>query len=291
MTELVAQLHDPAFWAAVAPGVPVDGDGGAPIAVSPDDVARARESLLRDGYFDLPPVVPEADVDALRDAVLAVRDAGLPPVFVFAYAPAWHVFLRLAALWEGALGGEVVAAPNLWAWVVSPGERGWPPHQDRPGSRPLSARGEPLVITAWIPLTPATPLTGCIYLAPTSYYAGDDGFAVPPQDVRAVPAPPGAVLAWHPRVIHWGGRAAPHAPNPRVALSLELQRADVPPFGPRVYRRDALPDLRARLGIVAEMLLTYAHQVPPDPDLAALAEALVRACPLTRADESARAAP
>lgn len=275
--DAVAQLLDPAFWASLT-SLPVDALPAKPIVVDATQRAAARESLLRDGYLHLSPLVSPGEVRALLDAVLAVRAAGLPPVFVFALDPAWHLFFRLDALWRAAFDGEWRGLPACWAWVIDPGERGWKPHRDQRGGRGLDAEGAPTVLSAWIPLTPATPLNGCMYLVPMRYHVGDE-HDVDLQDVRALPAAPGSVLAWNHVVVHWGGRAAEHALVPRVSLSLELQRADVPDLYTPTYGPGEIPDLPGRLAVIGRMILRYAHMSPADPDLDALAHALIALAP------------
>ena len=277
LEEAVAQLLDPAFWASVTP-LPVDAMPGKPIPVDAARCAEAREAIRRDGYLQLPPLVSPGEIRALLDAVMAIRAAGLPPVFVFALDPTWHLFFRLDALWTAVFDGAWRALPSCWAWVVEPGERGWKPHQDRQGEPGLAGDAGPTSLSAWIPLTPATPLNGCMYILPMRYHVGD-ATNVDLQDIRALPAAPGSVLAWNHVVTHWGGRAAENAPVPRVSLSLELQRADARGLHSPAYGPDEIPDLPGRLALIGRMLIRYDHMSPLARDLEALAHALVTLAP------------
>src|SRR5262249_60237350 len=91
-------------------------------------------------------------------------------------------------------------------------------------------------LTAWVALTDATPLNGCIYLVPAHVDAGvrtiGPGRDVlrRPQDARAQPAPAGSLLVWNHGVLHWGVRSSRRAPPPRVAAALQVQRRDIASF-------------------------------------------------------------
>lgn len=274
----VAQLLDPDFWTELT-GLDPDAPSPGRIDVAAATGDQARAGVLRDGYLHLPPLVPPTDVQALLAAVLAVRDAGLPPVFVFALAAPWNLFYRLDAVWQAAFASDWRALPSVWAWVVAPGDRGWRPHRDRDRDPGLHADGGPVSLSAWIPLTAATPVNGCMYIVPMRYHVGDES-TIELQDVRALPAAPGAVLAWNHVVTHWGGRAAEHAVAPRVSLSLELQRADATGIYQPTYPKNGIPNLPGRLAVVGRMILRYAHMVQPDPDLDALARALIANSPI-----------
>jgi ectoine hydroxylase-related dioxygenase (phytanoyl-CoA dioxygenase family) len=130
---------------------------------------------------------------------------------------------------EVALGNGYRALPDFWVWHVVPSESayGWSPHRDRVQPT-LDRNNAPHSLTVWVPFTDATPLNGCIYMLPAHL---DDRFkqriwdgegnnqVLQPQNIRALPAPAGSLLAWNQAVLHWGGRASRLAEGPRSTPS------------------------------------------------------------------------
>jgi len=113
------------------------------------------------------------------------------------------------------------------------------PHRDRmaPDARTL-AHDVPSILTVWMPLTDVTTEHSCIYVVPASadagFYRGDpdvsDTFRL--QDVRALPAEAGSVLAWSSHLIHWGSASSRFVTTPRIAVNMYLQRRDAPLWHP-----------------------------------------------------------
>ena len=124
-----------------------------------------------------------------------------------------------------------------------------------------------------IPVTEATPLNGCMYVVPRMFDPGDIE-AVDVRNVRALPAEPGAVMGWNQDIWHWGGRSSTRAREPRISVSLEMQRGDVPAEYPNLIASDAVLELAERLAVIGEVIARYEHMAPSPPPMLALAKAL-----------------
>jgi hypothetical protein len=95
-----------------------------------------------------------------------------------------------------------------------------------------------------------------------------------PQNIRALPAPAGSLLAWNQAVLHWGGRASRLAEGPRSSAAFEFQRGDKAPFNRPLLDPKKAPPFHQRLGLVGKQVLQYKHMYPLAPDIAMIAEAL-----------------
>lgn len=226
--------------------------------------ALARELCL-DGYFKLEEFFEPQTLQPLAETLEGLVLDGWPPVFVFVYAEAWEAFARLGTVLSRLLGTEYKRLPEFWAWYVDGRniEQGWGPHRDK--QKPsVKGDGTANSLTVWIPLTDATPQNGCISLLPARR---DPLYGTHPrelrgqrlQDVRVVPARTGSVLAWNHALLHWGGRASPDCVTPRMSLSCEFQRGDVPPFNTPLADPERLPGFRERLRLIGKQLDQYQH--------------------------------
>jgi ectoine hydroxylase-related dioxygenase (phytanoyl-CoA dioxygenase family) len=175
------------------------------------------------------------------------------------------------------LGGRYCLLPDFWILNVDPkkGESGWRPHRDK-GRRALLDDGSPKSLTAWIPLSAATPLNGCIYIVPAQHdptyaTANETEMRFEYQSIRALPGNPGDFFIWNQALFHWGSRTSPHATESRVSMALQFQRADVPPFdSPLIDPFRVLP-FEARVKLIAQQLYRYRHMYELDPQLAQMA--------------------
>jgi hypothetical protein len=268
-------MRDPAFWIPYGPGLHVDGARAAPpIVLSPELLAATRAQVLDEGWFQLDPIVPRADVVALREAIVRLYEAGYPPVFVWVYDEAWTLFARLGALWQELIGPEWRLMPAFWAWYVQPGSEGWAPHRDRPDNVVLREDWSPLFMSAWIPLTPALPSNSCMYLLPMAH-----GTTPVPMSslhhIKTLMAAPGAVMGWNGQIVHWGGKSSPNAPHPRISLSIELQSATIPPLqGEKLYGPGDLPGFEERLLLIGRQIGHYEHMASMTTPLRMVGRAL-----------------
>jgi hypothetical protein len=278
-----AEAENVTFWRELRPSLSIEG--------APDvdgfqfgDVPKLMEQLRFEGYVNVAGVVPEKLVVAMRECIALLHERKIPLAFAFVYDEAWQVFKGLTSFMEAALGNGYRALPDFWVWHVVPSEssHGWSPHRDRVQPT-LDRNNSPHSLTVWIPFTDATPLNGCIYMLPAHL---DDRFkqriwdgegnnhVLAPQNIRALPATAGSLLAWNQAVLHWGGRASRLAEGPRSSAALEFQRGDKAPFNRPLLDPKRTPGFQQRLGLVGKQVLQYQHMYPLTPDIAAVAEAL-----------------
>jgi Phytanoyl-CoA dioxygenase (PhyH) len=278
-----ADAENVAFWRALQPNLSIDGAGSSD-GFQLGDVGVLMEQLRFEGYVNVPHVVPENLVVAMRDCIAKLHERKIPLAFAFVYDQAWQVFQGLATFMEAALGTGYRALPDFWVWHVMPAESatGWSPHRDRVQPT-LDRNNAPHSMTVWVPFTDATPLNGCIYMLPAHL---DDRFrqrvwdgegnnqVLAPQNIRALPAPAGSLLAWNQAVLHWGGRASRLAEGPRSSAAFEFQRGDKAPFNRPLLDPKRTPPFEQRLGLVGKQVLQYKHMYPLTPDIAMIAETL-----------------
>ena len=95
------------------------------------------------------------------------------------------------------------------------------------------------------------------------------------QNIRAIPASSGSLLAWNQTVFHWGGRASKLAQNPRCNVSVEFQRGDKPLLSRPLIDPEVLPPFQLRLGLIGHLIRQYApfHKFHA-PEILCLAAAL-----------------
>lgn len=269
----VRQAVDPAYWAALVPGLRVDRTDAADAASPPAlvleeaDLQSALRRFAREGYVILPPQIEAAELDGVRLALSALAEAGWPAVFVYVFDEAWSLTRHPAvvALVEAILGPGALQTADYWSHVVARqrGAAGWPPHQDYPEGSPR--------VTVWIPLTDVGPDNGCMYVVPRDYlpagvaaalYSGEpiaarDARALL-QAAQALPAAAGSVLAWDEQLLHWGGHHTGRG-GPRQALALAfIAVGDKPAAGETpLLKTSAAPPFALRLQGIATQILNH----------------------------------
>jgi hypothetical protein len=277
------EAQDQKFWRELCPALSIHGESSPPRPALPD-LAEAMATLRYEGHVNFPGVLPEADIAPLRACVALLHERKIPLPFAFVYDEFWRAFQAVAPFIEAALGKGYRALPDFWVWHVLPVEsaHGWEPHRDRVQPT-LDADNSPHSLTVWLPLTDATPLNGCIYVLPAHlderfkqrrWDGADNHIVKHPQDVRALPATAGSLLAWNQAVLHWGGRASRLAAAPRTSMAFEFQRADKPAFNEPLLDPRELPTFERRLGLIGKQALQYQHMYPLTADVAAIAETL-----------------
>ena len=284
LADRFAALADPALWRGIAPALHIGDENfsaaaAQPIAFDPSLIAQLRADLVREGYFQLPPLDWGIDVDAFGAGVSAVVKAGYMPAFAFMYDEPWFMYARLQALIAAVLDERYRMMPAFWAWHVDGVKEpaGWTPHRDL-GHRTLLPDRRPKAMTFWLPLTDATPQNGCMYILPADHdplygTPNDHQTSLELQNVRALPSPAGGVLAWTQAAFHWGGRARKPIDKPRVSISVEFQRGDQPPIYEPLLDPRQSPDAVLRLRLILRQVLQYKHMYPLAPDMQSLAEA------------------
>jgi ectoine hydroxylase-related dioxygenase (phytanoyl-CoA dioxygenase family) len=172
--------------------------------------------------------------------------------------------------------------PDFWAWYVDPrvGSSGWKPHRDK-DHHALFPDGRPKSLSVWIPLTEATPLNGCIYIVPahldpTYNTPQDSDWKFQHQDIRALPSPAGGLFMWNQAIIHWGARSSPLAAGPRISMSVEFQRGDIPPMNQPLIPPMALLTVKQRLLMICKQVLQFQHMYALNPTLQKFAQEVVK---------------
>ena len=279
----VAKLGSLDFWRSFAPDFHIADpsylSGHDGITLSPAQQERVAAQIRDDGYVQAS-VDWGLDFARMADAVRALSAAGLSPAFAYLYDEFWIPFYRLHFIISGLLGGSYVMLPDFWVWNVEPakGDSGWKPHRDR-GYQALLEDRSAKSVTAWIPLSRATPLNSCMYIVPATldptYGTKDDWdwkFEYP--SIRALPAQPGDFLIWNQAVLHWGSKSSPLGDASRVSMAFEFQRADIEPFNNPVIAPLSILPFERRLQLIAKQILQYWHMYTVDPHLKEFAQSL-----------------
>ncbi len=267
-------------WRALCPELRVESAVGQPI-FDVGDVNELVGNLRLEGYVNAPGVMGRSVFEPLRACVEALHGAGIPLAFAFVYDEFWLAFQGVSRFIEAALGKDYFALPDFWVWHLTASEQatGFAPHRDRVQPT-LDPDNSPHALTVWLPLSDATPLNGCIYVLPAQHderfgrrvWDGPGNTAVENvQDIRAVPARAGSLLAWNQAILHWGGRASRRAEGPRTSAAFEFQRGDKPPFNEPLLDPRRIPPFAERLGLIGKQVLQYQHMYPLTPDVERLA--------------------
>jgi hypothetical protein len=265
---LRARLHDarnPDFWRALNPQLTISdhpfASAPAAVVVDPDAVTRAILQLDEDGYCQAPPIVPPERILPLRLGIERIVAAGFPSTLACVYDEFYQAFGGLDALFAPLLGDRYkLGLSGLSAFSVPPGDRAYrrwgalSPHRDSLGPDPeVLARRLPSILNVWIALTDVTPRDSCIYVVPAGsdphYYSEDRDVRqelIRLQDIRALPAPAGSLIAWSTHLAHWGSSSSRFAGGPRIAIAMYFHRRDgsshprVVEFGQRMPFDDRL---------------------------------------------------
>ncbi|QPO10660.1 phytanoyl-CoA dioxygenase family protein [Thalassospira sp. A40-3] len=248
------------------------------------DGGALSERFWDEGYFLIHDVLPAGELEKLRGGIEVLVANGLSPALIYLYDEAWDVFRRLRPLLTHFLGDRIALLPHFWAWHVGSdvGGSGWPPHRDYQGE---STIGDEMLISLslWVPLSNATPENGCMHVLPRNFEKGYPAPVSEPgevrlQDIRALPAKPGAVMGWRQDLYHWGGRASPYASEPRISLSLEFQNAAFDPLADQLLGLDHPPVFLERLALIAKQFEKYRHMQSMDAETLKWANDVVDAC-------------
>ena len=263
---LAGQALEPRYWTSVCPWMSLSA--GRPRATgagaSMPDVTETLDEYRRCGYGVCEDVFAACDLTRLASALFAVRSGGWPMVFSFVYDQFWTLLdaPKLRAFLTSVVGRHYQTTARFLVNYVpaTPGGSGFPPHIDG---------GRDHTVTCWVPLTPASPDNGGIYVVErtpesmkvVSEFRNIEAFSKEQMmlllaHARAVPMSPGGFLAWPQDTIHWGGQFR-HGTQ-RLALSWEFMGAQhenvdaVLPLALHVDR--ALPAFEDRLRWICHSL-------------------------------------
>jgi hypothetical protein len=286
--QLAVDARNDAFWRALNPDLTISERPLLEASPAPAMDAALQQktvaSLLHEGYFQTPALIPREAVSRLAIAVTDLACRNIPEVFAFVYDEFWRLFVSVSRLVSSVLGPAYRLTPSdIWMFHVPRGAQaaGWGPHRDMGTARTFRSDGTPKALSLWIPLTDATPLNGCMYVLPEKLDPGIvDGQLLPPlsyallQDVRALPAPAGAVLGWNTRLLHWGGRSSEGAEQPRIAAGMYLHSREldlndvelisVRDVAPLTFDASMQLPFETRLRAIGVALRLYGHRYRSD---------------------------
>jgi len=276
-------LNNPQYWRDLVPSLSISEEidplGHSQLFLG--ETGLSRERLIHDGYQDFDGIVPLSVISNLQSGVNELHLQNWLPVFCFLFDEYWLLLASLRDLVVQALGYDAKMMPDFWAWYVDPRKEdaGWRPHREKMYNT-LLPDGMPMCMTAWIALTDADPLSGCLYFIPAhkdDNYGDSDGR--PPslnlQNVRAAPVKAGSVLVFNERVYHWGGSSSKYAKGPRLSLACEFQRGDITPYNKPLLELASLPSFDVRWQLVGKQVLQYKHMYTYPSGMLDLADRMV----------------
>lgn len=255
---LARRAMDPCYWRSICPALSIGAERG-PAADAPRalDVGEVLDEYAGSGYCACEQVFPADALRSLTSAVFSVQRAGWPMVFAFVFDQLWTILQapKLDLFLTAILGPSYQTTARFWVNYVpaTPASSGFPPHMDG---------GRDDTVTCWMPLTPAVPDNGCVYVVERAYASKDvladfktaemftrRQMSLLLAHARALPLNPGGFLAWPHDTIHWGGMF--RCGEPRLALSWEFMPRDAPNLDETLplalLRAQPLPSLTDRL--------------------------------------------
>jgi hypothetical protein len=266
----LSEAQNAAYWRSLCSEATV-GNASAASEASEiwDELGGGVADYWERGYLSLKNVFNVTEIERLKQAVYAIRQAGWPLIFALVYDQFWTLIRspRLSAILRELLGAEHQITHLFWVHYVhtARGAAGFPPHQD--GGCGFHTT------SCWIPLSPATLDNGCMYVIERSLatenltlnFAAAETY--PKKQVhallhhaQALPAEPGGLLAWQHTTPHWGGRFR-HSLEPRLAVSWEFTQKEYEPKDPRMQMAcdptQPLPSLDHRLRWISMSLLGF----------------------------------
>jgi len=282
---LTAELRSIDAWRARAPHLHICDEAfiraHAPIDITPQQKTGAAAAIKLEGYIQGNVGEWGIDTTAMANTVRVLSEQNLSPVFAYLYDEYWIPFHRLHHMFASLLGGKYFALPDCWIWNVDPrkGDAGWPPHRDQ-GFKSLYPNRMPKSLTTWIPLSPANPVNGCMYLVPANLdptygTERDNEWKFDLPSVRALPGKPGDYFVWSQAVLHWGGKTSPLATESRVSMAFEFQRADMPPLNQPLIEPRTILNFDQRLKLIAKQILQYRHMYKVAPEVEQVATELL----------------
>ncbi|WP_151638865.1 phytanoyl-CoA dioxygenase family protein [Noviherbaspirillum aerium] len=238
----LGRAGDEAFWRALNPDLHISA---FPLAaklayasqVSPQQADQCTRRMLKDGYFETPPLISKAKAARLASVISDLVARGIAPVFAFIYDEFWQIACGTNPVLTSLLGNDYHLTPcDIWAWHIdaSSNAAGWGPHRDLAAKEAMREDGRPRLVTVWAPLTDTTPLNACMYVLPVHCDPNiPDALDRSPfsslgavQGIRAVPAVAGSAIGWNMHVLHWGGRSSEWAQEPRISVALYFHSQD-----------------------------------------------------------------
>jgi hypothetical protein len=270
---LCEQARRPEYWTSLCRETTISltrPPAGPPEAPSPG-IRAAISDYKKRGHCIVHDAFAMSDIERLRSAIFRVHEAGWPMIFAFIYDQFWTIIQsqQLNTFATALLGPGYQPTVSFWVNYVPAqgGSSGFPPHLDdvRPGHH---------AVTCWIPLTPATPDNGCVYVVERDSYGTPTALAgenIPILEVRkiltrarALLVSPGSFIAWPNDTLHWGGTFL--RGEDRLALSYHLTSADYENIDSALRQAlvpsQPLPSFARRLQWISESMLRFRTRDP-----------------------------
>lgn len=265
------QACSPAYWRQLNPQLNVCNDNAfdhfESHPISEGESGEMLKKLGRDGYFSTYQPLIAAEVSAkMLEGVENLRKAGWHEVWAFVYDEFWQVTRTpsLVSLLQKHLGADFKAMPHVVVHYVHPETgAGWSPHVD------FSERDDRF--TVWFSISDATIDNGCMYII-AKHRVSEEllGKWLRMEDLnhrevkallqgtKALPVPPGSILAWEGDVIHWGTTSSPNV-QPRISLSVVYLREGIEPLEDEIplLSPETIPDFPKRMFAVAKAINYY----------------------------------
>ena len=233
------------------------------------DPGHLRAAVLEQGYHVGAPCKRYVGALALAASELVRR--GLSPMWLLLADEVWLLTRAYQSTFAAAFP-HLRLLSDHYVFVVDPADptqrKGWSAHRDRPDMSFVGPDRDPEYINVWLALTDATAENGCMYVLPAPddplYATQDPAVALPdPQSTLAVPVAAGTPIFWTGRLIHWGGRSAPHrsASALRLALAFAAAAPDYETGLVEIAEVPRLPSLASRLALLFERLENYQHRL------------------------------
>ena len=249
-----------------------------------------KPTITQQGVVDLQPEhvwgkrgYPKELFTKLSLGLHALKNNDLPIWFIACSKEAQLLMRLIADYVKRAInkpGYEYVGDYGIFH--INSDSKGWVPHRDNDSVRgALDSDGFPAYITAWMPLTPATTKSSCMYYIPRmhdpSYETGEAGedyfskvFDDPSdyQHILSLPMIPGGLVCHSARTIHWGSKPLPPLKGrkpeyeSRQAISVGVARTKFQ--GIPLVREGAMeyPTFLESVVFALSHALRYNHQSP-----------------------------
>lgn len=276
------RLTDVSFWRELNPSAPITDFVFVPhqsvTPQSPADTDAYISQLQEERYFQAPVLVPSHINQQMRQCIDTVKSAGFPSNFALLYDAFYEAMTYHHEVMSAILGKEYQLVPDFWIYNVEPSEddHGFPPHRDTEYLNTIDANGVPMILTAWMAITDATPLNSCMYVLPAhrdpDYHKVVNSLErlpielFPLEDIRAIPAEAGSLSCWDQYLMHWGSRSSKHAKDARMSCAFYYQRGDIPPIGGTCIDFSKPLTFEQRLALVCRGLYKYSSlRLEPEP--------------------------
>jgi len=276
------------FWRRLAPELTIsDAQPDGPVARSKDQSSAERLKLVNDGYLHLKFPQFSPDLPRIEKVMSRIVNAGLPAAFIGVYDEVWSLIARLNTVIDGMFDQQAAMVPTFWA-NHSDIPTGLAACRNRPANG-IFRDGTPKNLTVWLPLTNATPETGCVYVVPArqdrAYGKSNSSRAdASLPSIRAVPANAGDIIIWNGEIYHWMSRPEePTRANPLLSLTWEFQSRDAAPLDGLFV--DSYPHVpfESRLSLLAHQMPRHGAEMSGSPVWRAVQQTLANRFPIRAA--------